>query len=126
MKRHSKYKKTETIKVEDQTPTVTEVELNEVDNPTISTSVTEPVKKDDTRPVQVIKRTLVNIYGTRVVVRPETTPSGKGYKAEAGASVPVEPEDYHYLLSLHRDPGPGCCGGLTPEQRLRHYFGIPN
>jgi hypothetical protein len=102
-------------------------ELPIVDDEITTTSEPEPeTKKDDTKPVPVVKRQLVNIYSNRVVVRPETTPSGNGYDVKDGATFTVEVEDYHYLLSLGRDPGPGCCGGLPPEQRTRYYFGVLN
>ena len=90
----------------------------------------EPValseKKDDTRPVSVVSvRHLKNIYGSPVNVGAHLTPSGREYKFAPNQTLPIEPEDYHYLLSLSRNPGPGCCEGTPAEQAQRHYFGVP-
>lgn len=95
--------------------------------PDIKETPAVPEKKDDTRPVPVVgKRVLKNIYNTRVVVGADRTPSGTRYEFQPGQELPIEPEDYHFLLSLNRNPGPGCCGGTPAEQAQRHYFGIPD
>lgn len=121
MKRRSTYrpkKKTQVL------PDDNVGDKKEVDS--VAESVETPKKKDDTRPVPVVKRVLKNIYDTRVIVGADRTPSGKRYEFEPGQQKPVEPEDYHFLLSLNRNPGPGCCGGTPAEQAQRHYFGLPD
>ena len=88
--------------------------------------ITTPQKKDDTRPVSAVSvRHLKNIYGSPVNVEEHLTPSGRRYEFAPNQTLPVEPEDYHFLLSLSRNPGPGCCDGTPAEQAQRHYFGVP-
>lgn len=91
-------------------------------------------EKPDTRPFRTIQKSIKNIYNTVVIV--QGPQSGKKYRFEIGQSLSVDkqqsepsnepyaysidPRDYHHLLSLKRNPGPGCCSGTAA--RDRYYF----
>lgn len=64
---------------------------------------------------------LKNISGGTLVIRPETTPSGNGYRfSDGGIKEITDPEDYQHLKDLQFDAGAGCCGAQPHAQT--HYF----
>lgn len=78
-------------------------------------------KKPDTKPfdTKAYIKFVKCIYNSPVNVG--NAPSGTEYKFQPGQTLPVRnPEDFHHLMSLKRNPGPGCCGGSNAEPRL--YF----
>lgn len=82
----------------------------------------ESPKKPDTKPLTLEYIKFVKcIYNSPVNVR--NAPSGREYLFKPGQTLPVrESADYHHLMSLKRDPGPGCCSGSPYEPRL--YFDV--
>lgn len=75
-------------------------------------------KKPDTQPLSETVKFIKCVYNGTVRVN---CPSGQSYRFEPGQVLPVrEPADYHHLLALKRNPGPGCCSG-SPAQ-VRYYF----
>lgn len=84
----------------------------------------EPVtKKPDTKPLntRAYVKFVKCVYNSPVNVK--NAPSGTQYSFQPGQTLPVRnPEDYHYLMSLKRNPGPNCCGGAKPQART--YFDV--
>jgi len=54
---------------------------------------------------------LRNIYGTRLVIRAERTPSGTRYDFGVNEVKPVKAVDLEYLKGLKRHQNNSCCGG---------------
>lgn len=85
--------------------------------------VKEPQPKPATKPLntEAYLKFIKCVYNSPVNVT--NAPSGKAYSFQPGQTLPVRSlEDYHYLMSLKRNPGPNCCGGA--EQQARTYFDV--
>lgn len=54
---------------------------------------------------------LRNIYGTRLVIGSDRTPSGTRYDFRVSEVKPVKLVDLDYLKSLKRHQPNSCCGG---------------
>jgi len=96
----------------------------ELEAPTETEEVEEP-KKPDTQPLdtEAYVKFVKCVYNSPVNVK--NAPSGTKYSFQPGQTQPVRnAEDYHYLLSLKRNPGPNCCGGANPQPRV--YFDVVN
>lgn len=91
------------------------------DEPTEEPEAEEKTKKTDTQPLdtETYVKFVKCVYSGPVNVR--NAPSGQEYLFQPGQTLPVRnADDYHYLLSLKRNPGPGCCSGSPYEPTM--YF----
>jgi hypothetical protein len=76
--------------------------------------------KPATRPLSESVKFIKCVYSGPVKVN---CPSGKRFSFAPGQIQPVHnPADYHYLLALKRNPGPGCCASAGTPAQDRFYF----